>query len=139
MRESSVTARRLVFERDRGICLTCGFDAARFDRIITDARLDFGQRWLDEFDTVDGVSRAWNLIWGWMKREMGLPPNRNNAFWDAHHVESVFDGGGSKGVKNLVTLCTDCHKDVTKKQAKKIGRARRLKKKKEMRKRYGNP
>lgn len=38
--------------------------------------------------------------------------------WNADHIVPVFRGGGACGMENLRTLCTPCHADVTKQQAK---------------------
>ena len=38
--------------------------------------------------------------------------------WNADHIVPVFRGGGACGLENLRTLCTPCHADVTKQQAK---------------------
>ncbi len=38
--------------------------------------------------------------------------------WQADHIVPVYRGGGRCGLENLRTLCTPCHADVTKQQAK---------------------
>lgn len=38
--------------------------------------------------------------------------------WNADHIVPVFRGGGACGLENLRTLCTPCHADVTKQQAR---------------------
>jgi 5-methylcytosine-specific restriction endonuclease McrA len=44
--------------------------------------------------------------------------------WQADHVVPVYRGGGRCGLENLRTLCTPCHADVTKQQAKDRAAAR---------------
>lgn len=45
--------------------------------------------------------------------------------WQADHIVAVYLGGGLCGLENLRTLCTACHQDVTKQQAKDRATARR--------------
>ncbi len=66
--------------------------------------------------------------------QLDLPTHRDSNFWDAHHCQSVFTGGGLLGAHNLITLCYWCHREESRKQAKKHGRKRRREKRKE---RYG--
>ena len=44
--------------------------------------------------------------------------------WQADHIVPVYRGGGRCGLENLRTLCTPCHADVTKQQAKDRAAAR---------------
>ena len=44
--------------------------------------------------------------------------------WQADHVVPVYRGGGLCGLENLRTLCTPCHADVTRQQAKDRATAR---------------
>jgi len=46
--------------------------------------------------------------------------------WQADHIVPVIEGGGSCGLDNLRTLCTDCHRQATAKLAAKRALARRL-------------
>lgn len=45
--------------------------------------------------------------------------------WQADHIVPVIEGGGSCGLDNLRTLCTDCHQQETKKLAGRRAEARR--------------
>lgn len=38
--------------------------------------------------------------------------------WDADHIVPVHQGGGGRGLKNFQTLCLECHKAKTIRQAK---------------------
>ena len=44
--------------------------------------------------------------------------------WQADHIVPVYRGGGLCGLENLRTLCTPCHQDVTKQQARDRAAAR---------------
>ena len=39
-------------------------------------------------------------------------------FWNVDHIVAVSDGGGQCDIGNLRTLCTVCHKQVTREQNK---------------------
>lgn len=43
-------------------------------------------------------------------------------FWQVDHVTAVFQGGGECHLDNLRTLCTPCHREVTRKQMANKGR-----------------
>ncbi len=45
--------------------------------------------------------------------------------WQADHIVPVAEGGGSCGLDNLRTLCTDCHRKETAKLAARRAEARR--------------
>ena len=46
--------------------------------------------------------------------------------WQADHIIPVYRGGGLCGLENLRTLCTPCHQDVTRAQAKDRAAARHV-------------
>ncbi len=48
--------------------------------------------------------------------------------WEAHHIQSVVEGGGECGLENYRTLCFVCHKKVSAEQARARTEFRRLKK-----------
>lgn len=107
-------ARGSVYKRDKGVCSQCGFDSAKFKRILLRAR-----RW---WYKLTGQTWAMYLYCaGWNPREqLGLPRTH---LWEMDHIQPVCEGGGLCGLDNLRTLCVPCHKKETaamrKKQAAK--------------------
>ena len=79
-----------VFERDRGVCATCGVDCVseyrRLKRLRGPAR-----------------SRA-SAEWGAFRRK---------TLWDADHIIPVAEGGGECDLSNMRTLCLKCHRKST--------------------------
>lgn len=94
LRSSVTYLRQCVWERDRGICALCGFDAAR-ERLRV-MRLRFAQR-MQELKRLQG---------------MGVAPKGRKSWWDADHIVPVVEGGDSN-LENVRTLCRLCHREVT--------------------------
>ena len=44
---------------------------------------------------------------------------RDGHLWQADHIIPVIEGGGSCGLENIRTLCTACHRQETKKLARR--------------------
>lgn len=85
--------RRLVWERDKGICRQCKFDCTSLETLFS--------RWkrLKHLELCRVARTA-----------LGLDKPFRRTFWDADHVVAVRDGGGSCGIANIQTLCFWCHK-----------------------------
>jgi 5-methylcytosine-specific restriction endonuclease McrA len=83
-----------VFERDRGICALCGFDAHKERRRIMRLPLPRRTREL----------RA--LV------EHGIIHRGRKSWWEADHILPVVEGGDSN-LENMRTLCIPCHRGVT--------------------------
>jgi len=84
--------REQVFERDKGVCATCGLDtAAEWQRL---KRLRIAKR--------VGVLRDW-----------GLKSLKRASLWDADHIVPVAEGGGECDLSNIRTLCLKCHRKAT--------------------------
>ena len=45
-------------------------------------------------------------------------------FWEADHIKAVAEGGGECGLENYRTLCTPCHRSVTKKLRIRLNKQR---------------
>lgn len=91
------TVRRLVLERDRGICAFCGMDAEKLFRVIRLAQhhgRDFGLR-------LSG--------WAGLLDQLGRFNSFGETFWQPDHIVPVSGGGGQCGLSNYRTLCTPCH------------------------------
>lgn len=82
--------RRAAFERDQGICATCGADCRKIKRIYW--------RYLDE----DA-----QMFYGDLVRF------NDKVFWEADHVIERADGGQDV-IENIQTLCRPCHVIKTK-------------------------
>ena len=84
--------REKVFERDRGICATCGADTLALRRDLR--KLDYASR------------RRFLKDWG-------LREGSRKSLWDADHILPVAEGGGQCDLANMRTLCLKCHRTAT--------------------------
>jgi 5-methylcytosine-specific restriction endonuclease McrA len=80
--------RERVFDRDHGVCASCGLDteAMRRDK----RKLDYRAR------------RQFEKDWGGRRH-----------LWDADHIVPVAEGGGECDLSNMRTLCLKCHREAT--------------------------
>lgn len=90
-RGQSLKLRKIAFDRDSGICVSCGADCEKIKRVYW-AILDFEARVL--YADVLGVT------------------DEGRTFWDADHVIELADGG-TNDAGNIQTLCMTCHKAKT--------------------------
>lgn len=84
--------REQVYERDRGICATCGADTMTAARQLRHSR---------------GAKRT-TLLAHW-----GLKARTRRSLWDADHILPVAEGGGECDLDNIRTLCLRCHRAAT--------------------------
>ena len=101
-----------VERRDRGICALCGCDTAKIKRIIRLGRVG-GRYGLD-----------WSEWGSAVRRLLGMSPDCSHRGWELDHIVPRSEGGGNE-ITNLRTLCYECHKQVTKRQAGERARRRR--------------
>jgi 5-methylcytosine-specific restriction enzyme A len=99
--------KRLVFNRDRGICARCQADTvalkAGYEALPRDPR-NVRNAYLDKY---------------------GIPHSRSwGDWWDADHIVPVIEGGGECGLSNFRTLCIPCHKIITKELHGRLKRQR---------------
>jgi len=80
--------RRKVFERDGGVCASCGLNTEALRK--HKRKLDLAAR--KKFEREWGVRRT---------------------LWDADHILPVSRGGGECDLSNLRTLCLKCHRATT--------------------------
>lgn len=104
VRTSPSAARGRVFERDRGVCASCGLDTESRKRAL--ARL----RRKDPKD--ETVRKARELAAGF-ERAVTIRARRpwiavRRSLWEADHLVPVVEGGGGCGLENLRTLCIPC-------------------------------
>jgi 5-methylcytosine-specific restriction endonuclease McrA len=85
-RPNQKVLRYAVFQRDHGICSSCGFDCEALRlRLLA---LPYYEREME-------------------RRRLGVPHGRTTA-WDVHHLVAVCDGGPDT-LTNCTTLCWRCH------------------------------
>lgn len=119
IRTQPAFARRLVEERDRGVCAACGLDteeARRWARRVSRRLCDFrGPLYGQHADTFAGYE--------WAKIP-GLP-RTSRSWWQADHILPVAEGGGDCGLENLRTLCSWCHAKASGELRRRLNARRR--------------
>lgn len=100
IRSNNQYMRKIVWERDRGVCAGCGVRTTTIGKAILAAA-----------DNAEEMR---------VRRAYSVPPKRKiwrskfrSAVFDVDHIQSVAAGGGQCGLDNLRTLCLACHKAVT--------------------------
>ena len=106
---SGASARYQLFERERGVCQQCGFDAHGFHQRLQ--ALPAGPERLQALMASPYVSTAKANL----QRVMRTP--RAGDFWEADHIVPVEFGGGESDLSNFQTLCVRCHAAKTREQA----------------------
>jgi hypothetical protein len=91
--------RKVVGERDHGICAKCGLDTVALGQRARQERRDLKEA---------GQFRGAVVLDG---REVPL----SRTLWEADHIVPVLEGGGECGLENYRTLCLWCHKEATRK------------------------
>ena len=92
LRSQPAYLREKVFERDHGICSSCGIDSTAAARKLRFSR---------------GTGRA-SLLTHW-----GLRTYSRKSLSDADHIVPVIEGGGECDLANIRTLCLRCHRLAT--------------------------
>jgi 5-methylcytosine-specific restriction protein A len=142
------TQRRLVNERDHGVCALCGVNAEQRARQVRDWERVI--RWLARrhfFDLLDRgelkpykrhpgddcPAHQWDAA-SWadaatrdeIVRRFGPGiVSANGHTWEADHIIPVIEGGGECDLSNLRTLCLKCHREQTAALAKRRAAARK--------------
>jgi hypothetical protein len=144
--------RRLVKQRDKGVCAICGTDTIKLRRWAMrwcrygevqkpssyDEKFREGRHWnspflKEKFDRALAIFHKWErrAIQAAEKRRAKLAaagwPLGRESFWDMDHIIPVIEGGGLCGLDNYRTLCVPCHKAETKKLAIKRAEERNQK------------
>ncbi len=92
-----------VYQRDRGICASCGVDTIFEVRRLRRSR---GTR-------RDELMKHW-----------GLRTRLRKSLWDADHILPVIEGGGECDLDNIRTLCLRCHRAATARLRERIRKAK---------------
>lgn len=127
-------ARSEVEKRDCGVCVLCGVDTRRLERImqkllyarqggqwgeVREDQWPGGQRRAERYET------AVFMLGVWLGRKIpvqyygGLPH-----LWEMDHIVPVIEGGGGCAMDNLRTLCIPCHHKQTAQLAARRARKR---------------
>lgn len=94
-------ARDRVFQRDHGICATCGLNTTTIEAFMGEIHWSFGYGSPQYRERMD----AWEL-----------PGSYNGGLrhlWEADHIIPYSEGGDKLGLENLRTLCIWCHRERT--------------------------
>jgi 5-methylcytosine-specific restriction protein A len=144
---------KLVEDRDHGICGVCGLDCIGLFRELEELRLHETEALMMTHRMVYCCHTTWrwgrcghgpcrldgarNIISRWLPvgpelqvrcRAVGLPESHWNLarrLWEIDHIVPVVEGGGSCGLENLRTLCVVCHRQETRKLAKRRSKRNR--------------
>ena len=92
-------ARERVFERDKGVCQSCGLDTEALKRVLFELRLVSVVEYYR-------LTRHYLAFYGFGFRV-------DDHYWEMDHRKAVVLGGGSCGLDNLWTLCIPCHRRKT--------------------------
>ncbi|SBT77869.1 DNA helicase, putative [Plasmodium ovale] len=113
LKKSSCSLRRLIFERDKGICNICKMDCTKLLKEIKSKKYFSIHEKMDYFIKVyplfiENVDHLKNI----------LQKPKEGYIWHVDHILPVYKGGGEASFDNLQTLCTFCHKKKTKDDVK---------------------
>jgi 5-methylcytosine-specific restriction protein A len=105
-------ARRMVAERDQGVCAKCGMDCRQLWKELVAAsprrKAGIGK---SRPETMGDPIRFKLLLLRAGLTKSGF--QFRNSCWDMDHIVEVVNGGGSCDLDNLQTLCCRCHREKT--------------------------
>ncbi|KJP88911.1 hypothetical protein AK88_01405 [Plasmodium fragile] len=109
LKKSSNSIRRLIYERDKGICNICKLDCTNLIRQIK------SQKYFSINEKIDYFIKKYPLFIEDINHLTHiLEKPMEGHIWNVDHILPVFRGGGEASFDNLQTLCTFCHKKKTK-------------------------
>lgn len=98
--------RKCVFKRDRGVCIKCGCDTMKLQKVLAHAK--------EKCKTTPEFAAVLDMVGISLFRGFKIKlKSRKGYLWDADHIISVIEGGGECGLDNIQTLCIPCHKEKT--------------------------
>lgn len=113
--------RRIVHERDKGVCAHCGMDTDKLARIW---RHLFRRACYGDGNLPRNQARRKALMEKYPWAKLNLYHDKVYALWQADHIVPVVEGGGECGLEGYRTLCTPCHKAETKKLRLRLKKTR---------------
>ena len=124
IRNDPAYVREQVYDRDKGVCESCGRDTEKLRRQYR--RLWMATKGLS-FRLIRNPSGTMHCkirhLSRW--RERGRWPDMSRSWWEADHIVEVVRGGGQCGLDNYQTLCVPCHKDKTARLARERAQQRK--------------
>lgn len=115
IRNSPGYARKLVFKRDKGVCVQCGCDTQDLVRQLEGY---YGSLLAADAATYEARRERQNeFILALVTRGFDRHAISNRSLWQNDHIVEVVNGGGVCGLDNCQTLCVPCHKEKTRKLA----------------------
>jgi 5-methylcytosine-specific restriction endonuclease McrA len=119
MRTQPEIFRKVVFERDRGICALCGFDTKTVDTATILSELRAAQR---AGTPTEAILARLDAAYRW-KVAAKIDPAKSP--WEADHIIPICEGGDWFDLSNVRTLDTLCHRAVTSALARRRAERRR--------------
>ncbi|GAW81974.1 DNA helicase [Plasmodium gonderi] len=114
LKKSSTSIRRLIYERDKGVCNICKLDCTNLIRQIK------SQKYFPINEKIDYFIKKYPLFIENINHLTHiLQKPMDGRIWHVDHILPVCKGGGQASFDNLQTLCTFCHKKKTKDDMKK--------------------
>ncbi|PFX16259.1 DNA annealing helicase and endonuclease ZRANB3 [Stylophora pistillata] len=117
VRGSGTTARRALFEAERGICQLCSMDAHNLYQNVVALPVRDRPKFL--------AQTPYSALPNQTLKKMIMEP-KEGMFWEADHITPVSEGGGECGLDNLRTLCVICHRKATTELNKRLKQRRVL-------------
>lgn len=126
IRTNHRTFRAAVFERDRGICASCGLDTNQYDVGLLKRLIEheLSRPYLHICDRRAHEERIQRLrtsledAYAWIRINAA-----ESAVWEIDHVKPIADGGDYFDMRNISSLCPICHKIKT--QEENIARSKK--------------
>ena len=125
---SPADVRRMLHQRDGGICAICGCDADAAYRAWQQQRKEVRRmadrlmRWdRHKYEYRERQEFCDRLV---AKYVPGAWTSGRRSGWDCDHIIPVVEGGGQCGLDNYRTLCHPCHKAETAALARRRAEAR---------------
>lgn len=113
--------REKVFDRDAGICASCGNHPLEAERLWYYFRE--AAALLHQLKPYPRTAAPCNCLWCVASRAAA-----DLRKWEADHIRPVVEGGGQCGLENYQTLCLICHKRESAKLAARRAAERRKQK-----------